>query len=67
MVRAACNPLGSSWDAAKAVAQAGPAVSGHADRLARTLATRLGNVDELASALAGMGDLRAVPALRRLA
>ncbi|KPI02142.1 hypothetical protein OV450_4733 [Actinobacteria bacterium OV450] len=67
VVRAACNPLGSSWDAAKAVAQAGSAVSGHADRLARALATRLGNVEELAVALAGMGDLRALPALRRIA
>ncbi|MFD7085759.1 hypothetical protein [Streptomyces sp. NPDC059918] len=67
VVRAACNPLGSSWDAAKAVAQAGPAVSGHADRLARALATRLGNVEELAVALAGTGDLRALPALRRIA
>ncbi|MEV0990553.1 hypothetical protein [Streptomyces sp. NPDC049949] len=66
VVKAACNPLGGTWDAAKAVAQAGPAVSGHADRLARALATRLGNVDELASALAGMGDLRALPVLRRL-
>ncbi|MFI6148853.1 hypothetical protein [Streptomyces sp. NPDC051109] len=67
VVRAACNPLGGTWDAAKAVAQGGPAVSGHADRLARALATRLGNVEELALALAGMGDLRALPALRRLA
>ncbi|MFI1154291.1 hypothetical protein [Streptomyces sp. NPDC020817] len=67
VVRAACNPLGSSWDAAKAVAQAGPAVSRHADRLARALATRLGNVEELAVALAGTGDLRALPALRRIA
>ncbi|WP_327131812.1 hypothetical protein OG311_12165 [Streptomyces sp. NBC_01343] len=67
VVRAACNPLGSSWDAAKAVAQAGPAVSGHADRLARALATRLGNGEELALALAGMGDIRALPALRHIA
>nr|WSW59407.1 hypothetical protein OG513_12900 [Streptomyces sp. NBC_00998] len=67
VVRAACNPLGSSWDAAKTVAQAGSAVSGHADRLAKALATRLGNVEELALALAGMGDLRALPALRRIA
>ncbi|MEU9176821.1 hypothetical protein AB0C90_08215 [Streptomyces sp. NPDC048550] len=67
VVKAACNPLGSSWDAAKTVAQAGPAVSVHADRLARALATRLGNVGELAVALAGTGDLRALPVLRRIA
>ncbi|KOU18875.1 hypothetical protein ADK52_30210 [Streptomyces sp. WM6372] len=67
VVRAACNPLGGSWDAAKTVAQAGSAVSGHADRLAKALATRLGNVEELALALAGMGDLRALSALERIA
>ncbi|MFF1492431.1 hypothetical protein [Streptomyces sp. NPDC058304] len=67
VVRAACNPLGSSWDAAKTVAQAGSAVSAHADRLAKALATRLGNVEELALALAGMGDVRALPALGRIA
>lgn len=61
VVRAACNPLGSSWDAAKTVAQAGSAVSGHADRLAKALATRLGNVEELAVALAGTGTSARCP------
>ncbi|WP_030291613.1 hypothetical protein [Streptomyces katrae] len=67
VVTAACDDTRHSWDAAKAVAQAGSAVSVHADRIAKALDQRPGRGDELASALAGVGDLRALPALRRLA
>ncbi|MFE2142681.1 hypothetical protein ACFXA3_13205, partial [Streptomyces sp. NPDC059456] len=48
-------------------AQAGPAVRAHADRIADALGKRFGRVEELALALAGMGDVRALPALRDLA
>lgn len=67
VVTAVCDDTHHGWDAAKAAAQAGPAVSAHADRIARALDEQPGRGDELASALAGMGDLRALPALRRLA
>ncbi|MEV6581704.1 hypothetical protein AB0M92_26480 [Streptomyces sp. NPDC051582] len=67
VVTAVCEDTRHRWDAAKALAQAGPAVSAHADRIAKALDEGSGRGDELASALAGMGDLRAVPALRRLA
>ncbi|MFB7056378.1 hypothetical protein ACFCXT_25055 [Streptomyces vinaceus] len=67
VVTAACGETSHTWDAAKAVAQAGPAVSPHADRIAEALGERRGRGSEFASALAGVGDLRALPALRRLA
>ncbi|MET9961437.1 hypothetical protein ABZ128_20675 [Streptomyces sp. NPDC006326] len=67
VVTAVCDHVPDSWDAARAVAQAGPAVSAHADRIAEALDKRLGRVEELALALAGMGDVRALPALRDLA
>ncbi|MFE6842398.1 hypothetical protein [Streptomyces sp. NPDC057686] len=67
VVAAVCDQVPDSWDAARAVAQAGPAVSVHADRIAEALDKRLGRVEELALALAGMGDVRALPALRDLA
>ncbi|KMO97002.1 hypothetical protein [Streptomyces roseus] len=44
VVTAVCAHVHDSWDAARAVAQAGSAVSTHADRLAEAFATRLGNV-----------------------
>ncbi|MFE2877206.1 hypothetical protein ACFXG6_22170 [Streptomyces roseus] len=65
VVTAACGDTRHQWDAAKAVAQAGPAVAVHADRIAKALDERTEHRDELASALAGVGDLRALPALRR--
>lgn len=65
----------SDYDAEHALRQAGHAVAGHADRIAACLSAQLdralpsagGSVGALALALAGMGDTRAVPALRRLA
>ncbi|MFK0222595.1 hypothetical protein ACIQWN_30940 [Streptomyces vinaceus] len=66
VVAAVCEDTRHRWDAAKALAQAGPAVSAHADRIAKALDEGSGRGDELAFALAGMGDLRALPALRRL-
>ncbi|WP_405761841.1 hypothetical protein [Streptomyces sp. NBC_00045] len=66
VVAAVCDGTCHSWDANKAVAQAGSAISAHADRMAEALDKRLGSVEELALALAGMGDARALPALRRL-
>ncbi|ROQ98321.1 hypothetical protein EDE04_4856 [Streptomyces sp. 2132.2] len=67
VVTAVCEETRHSWDAARALAQAGAAVSAHADRIAKALDERRGRADELACALAGLGDLRALPALRRLA
>ncbi|MER6779783.1 MULTISPECIES: hypothetical protein [unclassified Streptomyces] len=65
-VTAVCEDTRHRWDAAQALAQAGPAVSAHADRIAKALDEGSGRGDELAFALAGLGDLRALPALRRL-
>ncbi|MYT25288.1 hypothetical protein GTW69_34320 [Streptomyces sp. SID7760] len=67
VVTAVCEDTHHSWDAAKALAQAGTAVSIHADRIAKALDERHDRQAELAAALAGMGDVRAVPHLRRLA
>ncbi|MBT2403633.1 MULTISPECIES: hypothetical protein [unclassified Streptomyces] len=62
------------WDADDAMVQAGRAVSVHADRIAESLGKELNGfvrsghtIKVHALALAGMGDLRALPALRRLA
>ncbi|CAM5421413.1 hypothetical protein SAVIM338S_02316 [Streptomyces avidinii] len=65
----------ANGDANAATAQAGPAVSGHADLIADRLDELLGgfartrgySIEVLALALAGMGDVRALPGLRRLA
>ncbi|MET9570030.1 hypothetical protein ABZY34_12955 [Streptomyces virginiae] len=68
VVEAACDGTHTSRDADQAVSQAGPAVSAHADLIAESLGR--GSVyrdNVLALALAGMGDVRALPALRRLA
>ncbi|WP_412078171.1 hypothetical protein ACLF6K_29845 [Streptomyces xanthophaeus] len=75
VVEAVCTGSASSRHADSAMLQAGPAVSGHADRIAHALdrllrgfARTSGRAIQLhAFALAGMGDVRALPALRRLA
>ncbi|MFJ7585966.1 hypothetical protein ACIQZO_00930 [Streptomyces sp. NPDC097617] len=67
VVKAVCDETHAGRDADLAVTQAGPAVSAHADRIAVSLGKGLGPVDALTLALAGMGDLRALPGLRRLA
>ncbi|MFJ6481473.1 hypothetical protein ACIQK6_15305 [Streptomyces sp. NPDC091682] len=74
VVEAVCSEA-SSYDADKALVQAGRAVARHADRIAEDLRRHQGSfgtavghdVQARALALAGMGDLRALPALRRLA
>ncbi|MCX4777966.1 hypothetical protein [Streptomyces sp. NBC_01264] len=74
VVTAVCDGE-ANWDANAATAQAGPAVSGHADLIAESLGGLLDgfvrasghSIAVLALALAGMGDVRALPALRRLA
>ncbi|WP_158754577.1 hypothetical protein [Streptomyces sp. NRRL F-2580] len=74
VVDAVCSRK-SSYDDDHALVQAGPAVSRHADRIAASLRQQQGfsgtavghRVQVLALALAGTGDLRALPALRRLA
>ncbi|MFB7175409.1 hypothetical protein ACFCYM_31985 [Streptomyces sp. NPDC056254] len=70
VVEAACDDTYTSWYVDQAVLQAGPAVSAHADLIAETLgrgSVHPDNVLALALALAGMGDVRALPALWRLA
>ncbi|MER6316046.1 hypothetical protein ABT237_20010 [Streptomyces sp. NPDC001581] len=73
VVEAVCE--GSpSWDASAALVQAGRAVAGQADRIAGSLAELLRffvptsghTVQVHAFALAGLGDVRALPALRQL-
>ncbi|MFD7257097.1 hypothetical protein [Streptomyces sp. NPDC059874] len=74
VVTAACDRE-PNWDADAAMAQAGRAVAAHADRIAESLDKRLRRIvrasghsaEANALALAGMGDVRALPALRRLA
>ncbi|MEU9164288.1 hypothetical protein AB0D29_28965 [Streptomyces sp. NPDC048424] len=58
----------SSYDADLALVQAGRAVAGHADRIAGSLAGPLtGHTAQAhAFALAGLGDVRALPALRQM-
>ncbi|MGW2275469.1 hypothetical protein [Streptomyces yangpuensis] len=64
-----------SYDAERVLVQAGPAVARHADRIAADLRRQQGSfgtavghgVAVRALALAGAGDLRALPALHRLA
>ncbi|MFD7785209.1 hypothetical protein ACFV4Q_19190 [Streptomyces nojiriensis] len=67
VVKAVCDVKSAGLDADHAVTQAGPAVSAHADRIAVALDLRTGPVSALTLALAGMGDVRALPALRSLA
>ncbi|MER6254085.1 hypothetical protein ABT224_22285 [Streptomyces sp. NPDC001584] len=67
VVKAVCDDRSAGLDADHAVTQAGPAVSAHADRIAVALDRRIGPVTALTLALAGMGDVRALPALRSLA
>ncbi|MFD0721505.1 hypothetical protein [Streptomyces globosus] len=74
VVEAACGPPEDQWRARDAVMQARFALAPHADRLARRLGSgrlRVGSeaqshVQMLALALAGTGDVRAMPALRNL-
>ncbi|OLZ68710.1 hypothetical protein AVW11_11890 [Streptomyces amritsarensis] len=66
MVKAVCDRTHTSWDADHAVLQAGAAVATHADLIAGSLGHGSAYSDEpLTLALAGMGDLRALPALQR--
>ncbi|WP_030730840.1 hypothetical protein [Streptomyces sp. NRRL S-237] len=75
VVKAVCDDMHTTWDADHAVIQAGPAVSAYADQIAASLKRRFGiftrasahEVETLTLALAGMGDLRAMPGLRSLA
>ncbi|WP_405788663.1 hypothetical protein OG753_14370 [Streptomyces sp. NBC_00029] len=77
VVEAVCDGIRSrgTWNADRALTQAGPALSAHADRIAASLKKRLGlfvrvshhEVEAVTFALAGMGDLRALPGLQRLA
>ncbi|KOU99450.1 hypothetical protein ADK91_27510 [Streptomyces sp. XY511] len=68
VVKAVCDRTHTSWDADHAVLQAGGAVAAHADLIAESLGHGSAYSDELLTlALAGMGDLRALPALRRRA
>ncbi|MGZ9930617.1 hypothetical protein ACXNSR_12045 [Streptomyces sp. NC-S4] len=74
VVEAVCSEA-SSYDADYTLIQAGTAVTRHADRIAEDLRRHQGSfgtavghgVHVRAFALAGMGDLRALPALRHLA
>ncbi|MGW6981916.1 hypothetical protein ACWGE1_21145 [Streptomyces sp. NPDC054932] len=74
VVEAVCSQE-SSYDADNALVQAGRAVTRHADRIAQDLRRQQGyfrtpadrGVQVRALALAGMGDLRALPALHALA
>ncbi|MBZ9595555.1 hypothetical protein K7B06_10650 [Streptomyces erythrochromogenes] len=74
VVDAVCSE-GPSYGAERVLVQAGPAVARHADRIARDLRRQQGlfgtavghGVGVRALALAGAGDLRALPALHRLA
>ncbi|MFA7763037.1 hypothetical protein [Streptomyces sp. NRRL S-448] len=75
VVKAVCDDKHAGLDADYAVTQAGPAVSAHADLIAASLEKRLHafvrtslhSIEILTLALAGMGDVRALPALRTLA
>ncbi|MEV7508915.1 hypothetical protein AB0O57_13295 [Streptomyces sp. NPDC091201] len=74
VVDAVCEDS-ESWRADGALVQAGPAVARHADRITASLRRKQGrygtavghDVQVRAFALAGMGDLRALPALGSLA
>lgn len=74
VVTAACDRE-ANRDVDAAMTQAGRAVAAHADRIAESLDKRLRlivrasghSIEVHALALAGMGDVRALPALRRLA
>ncbi|WP_405531732.1 hypothetical protein OG592_27960 [Streptomyces avidinii] len=74
VVEAVCGEA-SSWDADRALVQGGPAIARHADRIAKDLRRQQGvfgtavghGVSVRALALAGTGDLRALPALHCLA
>ncbi|MFJ1562629.1 hypothetical protein ACIOG8_00055 [Streptomyces erythrochromogenes] len=68
VVEAVCGDTYAGWDADHAVSQAGGAVAAHADLIAESLGRGSAHTDGgLTLALAGMGDLRALPVLRRLA
>lgn len=68
VVKAVCDRTHTSWDADHAVLQAGGAVAADADLIAGSLGHGSADSDELLMlALAGMGDLRALPALQRRA
>ncbi|KOU16367.1 hypothetical protein ADK49_18395 [Streptomyces sp. WM6349] len=68
MVKAVCDRTHTSWAADHAVFQAGGDIAAHADLIAESLGHGSAYSDELLTlALAGMGDLRALPALRRRA
>lgn len=76
VVAAVCaGGTSTDYEAEDALAQAGSAVSGHADRIAvcldkqldRLLPSAGGSIGALALALAGMGDRRALPGVRFLA
>ncbi|MEU3669150.1 hypothetical protein [Streptomyces virginiae] len=68
MVKAVCGDAHTSWAADHAVFQADGAVAAHADLIAESLGHGSAYTDRLLTlALAGMGDLRALPALQRVA
>ncbi|KOU28277.1 hypothetical protein ADK53_35045 [Streptomyces sp. WM6373] len=68
VVKAVCGDAHTSWAADHAVFQADGAVAAHADLIAESLGHGSAYTDRLLTlALAGMGDLRALPALQRVA
>ncbi|MEU6902271.1 hypothetical protein [Streptomyces virginiae] len=68
VVKAVCGDAHTSWAADHAVFQADGDIAAHADLIAESLGHGSAYTDRLLTlALAGMGDLRALPALQRVA